>query len=309
MSAQRFEPVVGELVIGCWSWGERRTWGYGERFGSNSLRAAVETLAEAGPVCFDTAESYARGASERLVGELAAKTAVDCRISTKFFPYPWRVTYGQFAHAIERSLRRLRRSRIDLYQIHHDVPAPLLDVWTGYLVRARRAGLIEAIGTSNLSRASLRRVAERVAAEGESVHAHQARYNLCDRRIEVNGVQDLCRRMGIVLLAHGPLGQGLLSGKYTAEHPPAGRRARHLTPELLRQTQPVRDLLRHFADRLPATVPAVALAWIRSRGAVPIVGVHDAQQAREARAGAEITLTPAMRRSLDAVTEPWRRAA
>jgi|SRR4051812_26814864 aryl-alcohol dehydrogenase-like predicted oxidoreductase len=293
--------AAAPLMAGCWSWGNRRTWGYGSRFADADLRAAAEALGEHGVRCFDTAEAYSRGRSERLVGELTGPAAV---ISTKFFPYPWRLTRGQFFRAVEASARRLRRDRIQLYQIHHEPPAALLRRWTGQLAAARRAGLVEAIGTSNMSVAGLRATMSALAAEGERVSAHQARYNLCDRRIERNGIAELCRADGIILLAHSALGQGLLSGRYRAGDAMPGRRP--LPEPVLRQADPVIELLTRYAERLDSTPAAVALAWLRHQDAIPIVGVHNRRQADEAAHGLALTVPDDMLRHLDAVTRPWQ---
>jgi aryl-alcohol dehydrogenase-like predicted oxidoreductase len=289
------------LVAGCWSWGNRRTWGYAKRFGDADLRAAVEALGAHGVRCYDTAEVYSRGHAERLLGELAGAAAV---VSTKFFPYPWRLTRSQFLRAVERGNRRLRMDRVHLYQLHHEPPAQLLRRFAGHLAAARRAGLVESVGTSNLSSDGLRATVAALAEHGERVSAHQTRYNLCDRRVERDGVAELCRTEDIVLLAHSALGQGLLSGRYRAGDAMPDRRP--LNDQVLRQADPVIQLLIRYADRLATTPAAVALAWLRHRGAVPIVGVHDRRQAEEIAQGLGVALTDKMAQRLDAVTLPWR---
>lgn len=303
MAMTTFTAEVAQIpvVAGCWSWGNRRTWGYGTRFGDTDVRAAVETLTEHGVRCYDTAEVYSGGRAERLLGDCAGGAAI---VSTKFFPYPWRLTRGQFLRAVERGNRRLRIDRAHLYQVHHEPPRPLLRRLAGHLAAARRAGLVESVGTSNLSSDGLRATVAALAEHGERVSAHQARYNLCDRRVERDGVADLCRAEGIVLLAHSALGQGLLSGRYRAGDAMTGRRP--LNEQVLRQADPVIQLLIRYADRLATSPAAVALAWLRHQGAVPIVGVHDRRQAQEAAQGLGVTLTDKMALRLDAVTRPWR---
>ena len=291
------------VVVGCWSWGDTRTWGYGTRFGHADLRAAVETLTSAGLYWFDTAEVYAGGQSERLLGELLAGRT-DVAVSTKFFPYPWRLGVGAFRRALLAGLRRLRRDRVQLYQIHHEVPRPLARHWASCLAAARREGLVEAIGTSNLSAVGLHTMIDALARHGERVAAHQTRYNLCDRRVERHGVPELCRANGITLLAHSALGQGLLSGRYRAGRPMPGRRA--LPEPGLRQAEPVLKLLDRYADRLGTTPASVALAWLRRHGATPIVGVHDAAQAKDLAAGVGVVLPDGIASRLDVVTEPWQ---
>ena len=298
-TALRAAPVV----IGCWAWGDRRTWGYQTRFGDDDLRAAVEALDAAGLRWFDTAEVYAGGRSERLLGDLLAGRP-DFAVSTKFFPYPWRLGAGQFRRALDASLRRLKRDSVQLYQVHHEVPAALARRWAAHLAAARRDGVVEAIGTSNLSAPALRVVVEALAEHGERVVAHQVRYNLCDRRVERTAVPELCREHGITLLAHSALGQGLLSGRYRAGATMSGRRA--FPNQVLAQAEPLLALLDRYAAKLDVTTAAVALAWLRHRGATPIVGVHSREQAEGVAAGVPVVLPETMAARLDAVSAPWR---
>ena len=291
------------LVGGCWSWGDRRTWGFGTRFGEPEIREVVDVLAKAETAYFDTAEVYAHGASEEMLARLVPHAAP---ISDKFFPYAWRQTYRQFRSALQASLRRLGRDAIDAYSIHHPTWDRSLDRWSDHLVAARQEGLIREIGTSNLSADVLERVLDRLATHGERVTVHQARYNLCDRRVETNGVQAVCRDAGIVLLAHSALGQGLLGGTYGPGRPAPGRRGSRWSEAMLMQTQPVRDLLQRYASRLGTSVAGIALAWLKSHGATPLVGLHDARQAREAVAGCALVLPDEMLRELDDVTVPWQ---
>lgn len=296
-------PALPPLIVGCWSWGDERTWGYRSRFGDDDLRAAVRALDAAGLRWFDTAEVYGRGRSERLLGDLTADLP-GAAVSTKFFPYPWRLTGSGFRRGLASALRRLRRDRVELYQAHHEVPAPLARRWAGHLAAARRDGLVGAIGTSNLSAPALRAFSDALAEHGERVTAHQTRYNLCDRRVERHGVVELCRERGITLLAHSALAQGLLSGRYRAGAPMTGRRP--IPDPVLAQTAPLLALLDRVADRLDATPAAVALAWLRHRGATPVVGVHDRAQAEDAAVAARLVLPGSAAAALDKVSAPWR---
>ncbi len=296
------------LAVGCWSWGDRRTWGYGSRFHLPDLTAAADVLIAAGVRCFDTAEIYGRGESERILGSVLAGRDARILVSSKFFPYPWRLTRSQFLRAVEGTVRRLRRPHVAIYQIHHDAPWPLTRRWLDHLIHARREGLVKSIGTSNLGLSRLQLVVGYLAERGEQVAVHQTRYNLCDRRAERSGVLRFCAERGITVLAHSPLAQGLLAGEYSADNPPPGRRGRLVSREALRQMEPVVTLLRRYAKQLDTTPAAISLAWLRRQNTVPLVGVHDARQAKELTDGIGLRLTPAMERHLDAVTRPWLEA-
>ena len=111
---------------------------------------------------FDTAAMYSAGASERRLGELAEGKQVI--IATKF-PPGWRSTAEALSDALDQSLARLRRSRIDLYQHHFPsrrVPIPSL---MGLMADAVEAGKVRAVGVSNYSARQLR-IAHAALAEG-----------------------------------------------------------------------------------------------------------------------------------------------
>ena len=131
--------------------------------------------------------------------------------------------------------------------------------------------------------------------------------NLCHRGREVDGTVEICRERSISLLAHSPLGHGLLSGKYDPSHAPKGPRSIALNPQVLAQTEPIRRYLRICAEELSCEPAQVALAWLRAHNATPIVGVNNAAHAHALSRLPAVQLGESRLAELDEITAVWRR--
>jgi aryl-alcohol dehydrogenase-like predicted oxidoreductase len=271
------------MGTGCWAWGDPITWGYGKGYAEDDVRAAFHASLASGIALFDTAEAYGMGKSERLIGQFLhgeAQTAPPqpIFIATKFLPLPWRITRGQVFAAIRRSLARLRRSSIDLYQLHWNQPPMPLESWVDALADALDTGLIRAVGVSNYNREQTIRAAYTLERRGHALTANQLEYSLIARGIEFDGTMQVCRERGIKVIAYSPLGMGLLTGKYSAANPPPGlrgRKYRHLLPKLPPLIDALRTIGQAHDDKTPAQV---ALNWTICKGALPIPGAKSAAQ-------------------------------
>ncbi|MBN1964657.1 MAG: aldo/keto reductase, partial [Anaerolineae bacterium] len=111
--------------------------------------------------------------------------------------------------------------------------------------------------------------------------SNQVEYSLVARAPERNGLLDVCRELGVVLIAYSPLGQGLLTGKYSPERPPSGIRRRALSRKLA-AVQPLVGLLTEIGQGHGGKTPAqVAINWAISKGTLSIPGARDAYQATQ----------------------------
>ncbi len=303
---------IKPLGVGCWAWGDEEYWRYGHEYGASDVVDAFSASLEAGIDFFDTAEAYAWGKGEQILGALVRKSGARVRLATKYAPLAGRGGAAAVAKGIAGSLRRLGVASIDLYQIHwadrKEAPiGPVMDV----LAEAFASGRIGAVGVSNYSATEMREAHAALAKHGIPLASNQVRYSLLYRAAEVDGVLETCRELGISLLAYSPLEQGLLSGKYSAANPPLGKRAD--TPwfaaENLEAAEPVVAALRDVAARLDCTPAAVALAWLmRQDGVVPIAGARNRQQAVANAAALDLALTQADVDRLDAESRRWRVA-
>ena len=271
-----------EMGLGTWSWGDRRVWGFGSGYGRESIHEAFRVSVESGVRLIDTAEIYGQGQSERFVGQFLAEGRPAVMVATKYMPYPWRTGERSVLRALEASLRRLGVRAVDLYQVHIPLPPVRIRTWMEALAEAHERGLVRAIGVSNFSAAQCAEASEELAKHGLALASDQVEYHLLDRSVERNGVKEFCERNGVTLIAYSPMAMGLLTGKYTPANPPGGSRRRRFSPAYLESIQPLIGILREIGGAHGEKSPAqVALNWVICKGALPIPGAKNGEQARE----------------------------
>ena len=122
-----------------------------------------------------------------------------------------------FPKALEDSLARLDRSRIDLIQHHFPSRRVSIPKLMHLMADAVEAGKVRAVGVSNYSAAEMRLAHAELAKRGIPLASNQVQYSLLYRKPEVDGVLDACRELGITLIAYSPLAMGALTGKYSAK--------------------------------------------------------------------------------------------
>ena len=304
---------IAPLGVGVWPWGSRWYWGYGKSYGEDDVRGAFRASLDAGVTLFDTAEVYGLGESERILGKLAGELAKDADIgettrlpfiATKYMPLPWRVRPGDVSRALKKSLRRLAVERVGLYQIHWPVvPARLrLGQWVNGLIRAHGEGLMASVGVSNFDADLMKRAHELLSRAGISLASNQLPYSLLDRHIEHDGLLDVCKDLGVTVIAYSPIAEGLLTGKYTPNSRPGGYRGWRLRKKVV-QVQPIVDVLREVGEQNEGKTPAqVALRWLIQKGTLPIPGAKTAQQARDNAGALGWSLTDGDMAALDEVS-------
>ncbi len=285
------EVAIPPLGVGTWAWGDKGTWGmggYDQSFTEATIREAWEASIEAGVVLFDTAEIYGKGESERIIGRLlAADPGVRSRvvIATKFMPSPWKVNVrAALLSAARHSRERLEVDTIDLYQIHGPVSLRSHDALADALAAAHAEGIVRAVGVSNYSAKETRAMDAALRKRDLRLASNQVEFSLLRTMPLRVGLIDTCRELGVVPLAYSPIGQGRLTGKYSAANPPPGGRsfAAHPMAEVDAIVARLRRIGEAHGDRTPSQV---ALAWLIARGAVPIPGAKNRDQA-EQNAGA-----------------------
>ncbi|CAN7699188.1 aldo/keto reductase [Variovorax sp. OV084] len=291
-------------------------------------KALVHIALDAGVNFFDTADVYAGGESESLLGEALGARRRDVILATKAHarmgPGPNEVGQSRLhlMRAIEDSLRRLGTDWIDLYQIHNFDPLTPIEVMLRTLDDAVRQGKIRHVGCSNLAAWQVMKALGFSAKQGlERFESLQAYYSLAGRDVErelVPMVQD--QQLG--LLAWSPLAGGFLSGKFDrASSDPEARRAKVDFPPIDRErTYDVIDVLRTVAKRQKASVSQVALAWVLSRPGVTsvIVGAKREDQLRDNLGALTLQLESQDLEALDAASklapsypgwvQAWRQA-
>ncbi len=286
------DVYVSPLGLGTWQWGDKMVWGYGSGYNDADLTAAFQASLQAGVTFFDTAEMYGFGRSERLLGECIRQTSQPVVVATKFMPLPHRLRGAELLKALRGSLARLGLDRVDLYQIHWPFPPAPIETWADALADAVEAGLTRAVGVSNYNEDQMRRAHEMLYRRGVPLASNQIEFSLIQRKPETSGLLAACRELNVTPIAYSPLGQGLLTGKYTPDHAPAGARGRKYSRNKLAAIQPLVALLRQIGDAHGKTPAQVALAWTVAKGSVPIPGAKNVTQAASNAAALGLRLTP-----------------
>ena len=288
----RFVEVDGARVsvigLGCWQFGSS-DWGYGDDYARHEAGAIVGRALDLGINLVDTAEAYAYGRSERIVGEAIRGRRDDVFLATKLFPLLPLAPVVR--HRARASARRLGVDVIDLYQVHWPNPV----VPNGPTMEGMQAvldeGIVRHAGVSNFSRARWEDAERRL---GQPVISNQVQYSLVQRKPERELIP-YARRARRVVIAYSPLAQGLLSGRYDGTNRPRGwvRRGNVLfLPENIARARDLLDALREVAKRHDATPAQVALAWvIRRPNVVAIPGASSVAQLQSNVAAADLELT------------------
>lgn len=303
----RFVEVSGvrlsAIGVGTWQFGSRE-WGYGDSYAKGEAVRIVQRALDLGINLLDTAEIYAFGRSERIVGQAIAGRRDEAFVATKLFPV---VPVGPVTEQRGRaSARRLGIDTIDLYQIHQPNPVVPLSLQMQGMRSLVTAGVVRHVGVSNFS---LGRWQGAEAAYGGPVLSNQVRFSLVDRRPLAEMVPWAATSDRLVI-AYSPLGQGLLSARYDADNAPKGGvRAMNplFLPENLERARPLLSTLREVARQHDATPAQVALAWvIRRPNVVAIPGASSVDQLERNAAAADLDLSDDEDRQLTEAAEAFR---
>ena len=255
-------PVLG---LGTWRMGERRR---RRRDEVAALRLGVDL----GMALIDTAELYADGAAEELVGEAIDGRRDDVFLVSKV--HPSNAARTETIRACEASLRRLGTDRLDLYLLHWRGSTPLEET-VDALIRLVDEGKVRHWGVSNFDVSDMEEVAELPA--GDTVASNQVVYSLARRGMEAD-LLPWCQDRGIPVMAYSPVDQGRL-----LRHP----------------------VVRTVAGRHGATPAQVALAWVlRHEGVTTIPKAGTAEHVRENRAALDLHLSDKDLAELDRAFPP-----
>jgi diketogulonate reductase-like aldo/keto reductase len=259
-------PVLGQ---GTWKMGESRSRHKDEV-------AALRLGLDLGMTLFDTAEMYAEGGAEEVVAEAIKGRRREAFIVTKVYPH--NASQAGMVAACERSLKRLKTDRIDLYLLHWRGGIPLVETLAGFLA-LKTAGKIRHYGVSNFGVADMRELGK--LPGGRGVVTNQVLYNLKRRGVEFD-LLPWMRAAGLPTMAYSPLEIG-----------PLARAA----------------ALRKIAERRGTSVMQIALAWVLSQpGVIAIPKASREEHVRENRAAHDIALSAEEVAELDAASPPPRRA-
>src|SRR5215472_4722212 len=169
---------ISKIGLGTWQFGSRE-WGYGERYADQVAHAIVRRALELGVTLFDTAEIYAAGRSERILGRALGADRESVFLAGKIFPV---IPGGPLVRPrAKASTGRLGASRLDLYQVHYPNPLGGDRAIMKSMRSLQHSGLISEVGVSNYS-VGRWRATERWL--GGRILSNQVPYSLVDRAPE-----------------------------------------------------------------------------------------------------------------------------
>ncbi len=264
---------------------------------------------------FDTADVYARGTSEKILGKaLKGGKREKIVLATKCHgkmddhdPNAWGNSARHIIEACDASLKRLKTDWIDLYQIHRPQPTVPIDETIRALDDLRRAGKIRYAGCSTFAAwqvCEAHYIAKQLGTSG--FVTEQPPYNLLDRRIE-RELLPFCRTYEYGVIPWSPLAGGMLSGKYM-DGSSAGARYSASDPSGRLKQVPQQKLvkLKKLAEKLEISMTSLSLAWVANQPGItcPIIGARSEIQLRESIEACELTLSEKTLKQIDEIFEP-----
>jgi voltage-dependent potassium channel beta subunit len=292
---------------------------YGGTVEDDVASACIDRAWELGVRFFDTANVYASGSAERVVGRALSKYPRESYVlATKVFwpmgptPNERGLSRKHISEQVTASLRRLGVDYIDLYQCHRSDEATPLDETCRVMDDMIRQGRILYWGVSEWNAGQIDAAVDLCERRGWSPPvSNQPQYNALVRSIE-REILPTCVRRGLGSVVWSPLAQGVLTGKYhSVDELPEGSRATGPSAGFLRAflKQDVLDRvqrLRPVADKAGCTMAQLALAWCLRDRAVSsvIVGASRPEQLDETVAAADITLSEEVIAEIDDILGP-----
>lgn len=270
------ERPLSQLVLG--------TMTFGDTVDLETARTMVDTALEAGITSLDTANGYAAGRSEEMLGEILAGRRDAATLATKAGIYPGDaggeplLSAAGLRASLEASLRRLRSDHVDIYYLHMPDRSVPIDETVSALGEFVKEGKVRAIGVSNFSAWQIGDVFAACDALGapRPVLAQQL-YNLVARRIEAEYVE-FATTKGLGTIVYNPLGGGLLTGRHTfTQSPGEGRFGTSALSSMYKdrywnaETFAVIEALGAIATEAGITLPELSLRWLLSKPVVSSV--------------------------------------
>jgi aryl-alcohol dehydrogenase-like predicted oxidoreductase len=304
---------VSELCLGAMIFGDvRGGWGAA----SDEAARIFDAFAEAGGNFVDTANYYARGESERIVGEVIAAERERWVVATKYTcslnpadPNGGGSHRKSLVQALDASLKRLRTDYIDVYWVHiWDAFTPVDEVMRA-LDDVVRAGKVLYVGISDTPAWIVSQAVTLADLRGWTRFVGlQVPYSLIERTVE-RDLLPMAHALDLAVTTWGPLGGGLLTGKYGTNRPvPKDTRLAGIGADsvLSDRNLAIADTVNEIAAARGSTATQIAIAWVRAqhpRGVViPILGARTRAQIDDNLAALDVRLSADELHRLDMVS-------
>ena len=300
---------ISEITYGNWLT-------HGSQVENDVATQCVNAALDAGISTFDTADAYANGAAEEVLGKaLKGQRRESLEIFTKLYwpvgpkgPNDTGLSRKHIMEGINGSLRRLQMDYVDLYQAHrYDHETPLEETISAF-ADVVRSGKALYIGVSEWTAAQLREGQELARQAGFALVSNQPQYSALWRVIEEE-VIPTSKELGISQIVWSPMAQGVLSGKYLpGQNAPAGSRAtdekggaqamsRFMNDDVLTRVQKLQPI----ADELDLKMSQLAIAWVlqNENVAAALVGASRPEQVGENVKAAGVTIPAELMQQID----------
>lgn len=291
--------IIPNIGLGCMG---MTGFGDADMYGKSDEKEAIATIhrsLELGGNFLDTADLYGPFTNERLIAKAIEGQRDEYIIATKFGweiddneQVTWKIN-GEKEYvkkSVERSLKNLKTDYIDLYYMHRlDKNVPVEET-VGAMADLVKEGKIGYIGLSEVSSETVKK-----AHAVHPISVVQSEYSLFERTVEEKGVIKTLNELGIGFVAYSPLGRGFLSGNIkTIEDLPENdfrRSIPRFQGEQFQRNIELVEAIENMAKEKQITSSQLALAWIISKGIVPIPGTKRRKYLEQNIAASDIQLT------------------
>ena len=285
---------INRIGLGCM--------GMSEFYGSFDEKESINTLHKAidlGVNFFDTADMYASGANEKLIGKAFKGRWNNVVLATKFAVMrgpngEWLGLNGQpeyIKKACEQSLLNLGTDAIDLYYMHRQDPKVEIEVIVSAMSDLVKQGKVKYIGLSEVNAETIRR-----AHKVHPITAIQSEYSLWSREPEQE-IFDVCKELGITFVSYSPLGRGFLTGAIKSRNDFEAGDFRlsnpRFTEDAIKENIKFVEVIDQLAKTKGVTKAQIALSWILSQNdeITAIPGTRKIQRLEENLGAYNVVLT------------------
>jgi aryl-alcohol dehydrogenase-like predicted oxidoreductase len=302
---------ITELVYGNWLT-------HGSQVEKDTALECIKAALDAGITSFDTADVYANGEAERILGKgLKGLRREGLEVFTKVYwpvgekgPNDVGLSRKHIMEGIDGSLRRLKMDYVDVYQAHrYDTETPLEETMNAF-ADVVHSGKALYIGVSEWSADQIRAGVAYARDLGIQLISSQPQYNMLWRVIEP-WVQPTCEELGVTQICWSPIAQGVLTGKYLpGQRPPKGSRATdehggastiksYLRDDVITRVQKLRPI----ADEVGLSLAQLAVAWVLQNPNVSaaIIGASRPEQITENVGASGAVIPPELMAKIDEV--------
>jgi aryl-alcohol dehydrogenase-like predicted oxidoreductase len=301
--------IVPNIGLGCMGMtGFQEAHMYGQADEQEAI-ATIHRSLELGGNFLDTADLYGPFKNEQLIAKAMGERRNDYILASKF---GWEIddddnlTWGingkkaYVKKSIERSLKNLNTDYIDLYYLHRlDKNTPIEETIEA-MSELVKEGKIGYIGLSEVSSETVKR-----AHAVHPITAVQTEYSLFERTVEERGVLDTLKDLGIGFVAYSPLGRGFLTGQIRSIDDLPENDFRRAIPRFqeahFHKNIELVEAIEAMADEKSVTSSQLALAWIMSKGILPIPGTKRRKYLEQNLAATNIELTKAELERVDSI--------